>query len=150
MVELVTNSNHYATRLSHLIGPLANVIGRTCKNNEFSELYEIAALATVLQYEIYSIYPYIDYRAEMKIMNSSYKPVLTSIPVRGRVFIFWSNTMDELSVKDRPQGNGVWSPNHFVPLVQSQQRITASSNNEITSVSEVEIRFIVAVHLLFA
>ena len=140
VIELVTNSIYYAAKYSNLIGPLENAICRACNNNEFSELYEIAALASVVQCEIHSIYPYIDYRAEMKIMNSPYKPVLASMPVRGRVFIFWTNTVDELSAKACPRSGGVWSPNHFVPLVQPQQRFQTSPAQEISSILEVGIQ----------
>ena len=92
-----------------------------------------------MQWEIHSIYPYIDYRAEMKIMNSPYKPVLTSMPVRGRLFIFWTNTKDELSAKAHPHSGGVWSPNHFVPLIQPQQRFQTSPVKEISSTLEVDV-----------
>ena len=140
VVELVTNRVYYATKYSNLIVPLENAICRACNNDEFSELYEIAALASVVQCEIHSIYPYIDYRAEMKIINSPYKPVLASMPVRGRVFIFWTNTMDELSAKACPRSGGVWSPNHFAPLVQPQQRFQTSPTQEISSILEVDIQ----------
>ena len=139
-IELVKNRVYYATKYSNLIGPVENAIRRACNNEQFSELYEIAALASVMQCEIHSIYPYIDYRAEMKIMNSPYKPVLASIPVRGRLFIFWTNTMDELSAKARPRSGGVWSPNHFVSLVQPQQRFQTPTTQEFSSILEVDIQ----------
>ena len=140
VVELVTNRVYYATKYSNLIGLLENAISRACNNDQFSELYEIAALASIMQCEIQSIYPYIDYRAEMKIMNSPYKPALASMPVRGRMFIFWTNTMDEWSAKARPRSGGVWSPNHFVPLVQPQQRFQTLPTQEISSILEVDIQ----------
>jgi hypothetical protein len=140
VVELVTNSVYYNNKYSNLIGPLENAISRACNNNQFAELYEIAALASVVHCEIHSIYPYIDYRAEMKIMNSPYKPLVTSIPIRGRLFIFWTNTMDEASAKARPHSGGVWSPNHFVPLIQPQQRSRTSLTQEISSILEVDIQ----------
>ena len=140
VVELVKNSVYYAARYSTVIGPLDSAIRRACNKDQFSELYEIAALASVMQCEIHSVYPYIDYRAEMKIMNSAYKPVLASIPVRGRLFIFWTNTMDESSVKARPHSGGVWSPNHFVPLVQPTQGFQTSPIPGISSILEVGIQ----------
>ena len=140
MVELVKNSVYYAAKYSTVIGPLENRIRRACNNDQFSELYEIAALASVMQCEIQSVYPYIDYRAEMKIRNSAYKPVLASVPVRGRLFIFWTNTMDESSVKARPHSGGVWSPNHFVPLVQPRKGFRISPIQEISSILEVRIQ----------
>ena len=140
VVELVKNSVYYTTKYSNIIGFLENAICRACNNNQFSELYEIAALASVMQCEIHSVYPHIDYRAEMKIMNSAYKPVLASAPVRGRLFIFWTNTMNESSVKARPHSGGVWSPNHFVPLVQPPQGFQTTPIQEISSISEVGIQ----------
>ena len=140
VVELVKNGVYYAAKYSTVIGPLDSAIRRACNNDQFSELYEIAALASVMQCEIHSVYPYIDYRAEMKIMNSAYKPVLVSAPVRGRLFIFWTNTMDESAVKARAHSGGVWSPNHFVPLVQPTQGFQISTIQEISSILEVGIQ----------
>ena len=62
------------------------------------------------------------------------------MPVRGRVFIFWTNTMDESSVKARAHSGGVWSPNHFVPLVQPTQGFQISTIQEISSILEVGIQ----------
>ena len=149
VVELVKNRVYYATKYSNLIGPLENAIGRVCKNNEFSELYEIAALASVVQCEIHSVYPYIDYRAEMKIMNTTFKPLVTSIPTRGRLFVLWTNTMDESSARARPDSGGVWSPNHFVALVQPQQRSQTSPIQDISSILEVGIQctYVISLYL---
>ena len=48
--------------------------------------------------------------------------------------------MDELSAKARPRSGGVWSPNHFVPLVQPQQRFQTPTTQEISSILEVDIQ----------
>ena len=52
VVELVKNSVYYTTKYSNIIGSLENAIRRACNNDQFSELYEIAALASVMQCEI--------------------------------------------------------------------------------------------------
>ena len=80
VIELVKNHTYYGNLYSNLIGPVSEAIRRTCNNNSFSELYELIALASVLQCEVQSVYPYIDYRAEMKSMNAVYKPMEISTP----------------------------------------------------------------------
>ncbi|CAF0766459.1 unnamed protein product [Adineta steineri] len=129
IVELVKNKAHYINQYSHHVGPFNAAIQRICNNNVFSELYELAALASVLNCEVQSVYPYIDYRPEMKIMNAVYKPVDISTPSNGRVIIFWSSTEDEVSTRARPGNCGIWNPNHFVPLVH-QHRSVLTINNE--------------------
>jgi hypothetical protein len=109
---------------------LNEVLRQTCKNGNYCELYELVALTNVLNCDVQSVYPYIDYRAEMKIMNALYKPLDTSTPVNGRLLIFWTSTQDELSTRNRPGNGGLWSPNHFVPLVQPYSPDQTVSNNQ--------------------
>lgn len=131
---------HYANKYSHHVGYFNEALRRTCNINRYSELYEIVALASVLQCEIQSVYPYIDYRAEMKIMNAVYKPIETSIPSIGRVIIFWSSTEDQVSTKARPGNRGVWNPNHFVPLLQQHQGYRTANNERASIIQEVEYK----------
>lgn len=128
-IELVKNRTYYIDRCSHLVGPFDEALRRACNNYSFAELYEVIALANVLQCEVQSVYPYIDYRAEMKIMNAVYKPVEISGPSNGRVIIFWSSTEDEVSTRTRLGNSGTWNPNHFVPLLQ-QHRSCRTTNEE--------------------
>ena len=132
IIELVKNKVHYSNQYSKYVGSLDEALQQTCNNNTFCELYELVALASVLQCEVQSVYPYIDYRAEMKIMNAVYKPIEISVPSNGRVIIFWSSTEDELSTRLRPGNRGGWNPNHFVPLLQ-QNRSGRTANNELSS-----------------
>jgi hypothetical protein len=67
----------------------------------------------------------------MKIMNTIHKPTLVSILNIKRMVIFWTNSEDELVVRARPDCGGIWSPNHFVPLV-SPNRL-----NKVNTISEV-------------
>ncbi len=66
----------------------------------------------------------------MKNTNAVYKPVEPSNLDNGRVFIFWSNCEDEITVKTRPGSTGLWSPNHFVPLVERIVVIEQQAPNE--------------------
>lgn len=139
---MVKNRTYYITQYSRFVGPLNEVLRRTCINNSFCELYELVALANVLQCEIQSVYPYIDYRAEMKIMNAIYKPILPFISNKKRAVIFWTNNQDELTVKARPGCGGIWSPNHFVPLVQENRNntiITVEKEIVTSNVSNVKL-----------
>lgn len=118
VVELVKNINYYDNLCGKIVGPCNEAIRRACNNYNFAELYEIVALASVLNCEVQSVYPYIDYRAEMKSMNAVYRPVGTRATSNMRLIIFWTSSQDEFSTRNRPSSGGVWSPNHFVPLIQ--------------------------------
>lgn len=139
VVELVKNKNYYVDQCSRLVGPFETALQRVCNNNRFCELYEIIALANILQCGIQSVYPYIDYRAEMKIMNATYKPVTTSVSNVKRIVIFWTNTNDEIAVRARPNCGGIWSPNHFVPLVLANRSQRANTVREGNLSPEVYI-----------
>lgn len=103
------------------VGSFDRAIQRACTDKCFSELYEIVALANVLQCNVQSVYPYIDYRAEMKIMNSTFKPTRTSVSNARQIIIFWTNANHEADVRNRPGCRGIWSPNHFVPLISGNR-----------------------------
>ncbi|CAF4580117.1 unnamed protein product, partial [Rotaria sp. Silwood2] len=99
---------------SQLIGPLDIAIKTICKNYTYSELYEIAALCNVLRCNIRSIYPKIDFREDMEILNNIFRPTSPTI-ADCSINIFWSHVLNEIDV--RAQNNMTWSPNHFVPLM---------------------------------
>ncbi|CAF1548564.1 unnamed protein product [Adineta steineri] len=143
IIELVKNRTYYDNQFSHLVGPFNEAIRRTCNNYSFSELYEVVALDNALRCEVQSVYPYIDYRVEMKIMNAVYTPLDTSVSNNGRLIIFWTNSEDEVTTKCRPGSGGVWSPNHFVPLIRpcetpESPRKTTIKNNKVASIRSPE------------
>ncbi len=139
IIELVKNKIHYVDQCSNHVGFFNEALRSTCNDNRFCELYEIVALASVVQCEVQSVYPYIDYRAEMKIMNAVYKPVEASVPSNRRVIIFWSSTEDEVSTRTRPGNSGIWNPNHFVPLLQ-QHGSSRTANKERVSIPNVKYK----------
>jgi hypothetical protein len=142
IIELGKNKTHYISQSSNHVGFFNEALRRICGSNKFSELYELLALASVLQCEVQSVYPYIDYRAEMKIMNAVYKPVHTSVPSNRRVIIFWSSIKDEVSTRARPGNFGTWNPNHFVPLVHQHRSVLAPSNERVSVIPEVRYKTI--------
>ncbi len=138
LIEIVKNKTYYEGKCSNIIGPINDALRRICNNYSFCELYEIIALANVLQCEVQSVYPYIDYRAEMKCMNAVYKPTGASNSNNGRVIIFWTSCEDELSTKTRPDNNCVWSPNHFVPLIEATRGSRTASTEQANATPEVK------------
>lgn len=114
LIELLKNEFYYTSRFSHLVGPLNEVIKNIVRKNSFSELYEVAAMSSVLKCNIRSIYPNIDYRPDLNIMNSTFEHAQTSTS-SNTICIFWTHTASESYVRRINAGN--WSPNHFVPLL---------------------------------
>lgn len=137
IIELVKNKFYYENACSKFIGPFNEALRRASNNYSFCELYEIVALGNVLKCDVQSVYPYIDYRAEMKIMNTIYKPIDQSVTNRGKLIIFWSNCEDETTVRYHPENNGFWKPNHFVPLLQPSRRNQEINIEQINWTPEV-------------
>jgi hypothetical protein len=110
----VKNENYYAREYSQFVGPVQNALQSACKNYNYSELCEIGALCTLLQCNIRSVYPNIDFRDDMMIVNRIFTPV-PPIKANFQITILWSHMESEVNV--RAINNGTWSPNHFVPLL---------------------------------
>ena len=114
VMELVKNENFYAREYSQFVGSMQNALQSACKNYNYSELCEIGALCTLLQCNIRSVYPNIDFRDDMMIANKIFTPV-PPINANCQITILWSHTKKEIEA--RAENNGAWSPNHFVPLL---------------------------------
>ncbi|CAF3678050.1 unnamed protein product [Rotaria sp. Silwood1] len=124
IIELVINESYYETMYSQYVGPIDIAIKAFCKNYTFSELYEIAALCNVLQCNIRSVYPKIDFQQYMAIWDNVFTPV-SPIIANCNIVIMWSYALNEKDAREA--NNGTWSPNHFVPLIS--QAIHNDSNN---------------------
>ncbi|CAF4426003.1 unnamed protein product, partial [Rotaria sp. Silwood2] len=133
VIELVANGAYYTRMYSQFIGPLDIAIKAVCKNYTYSELYEIAALCNVLRCNIRSIYPRIDFREDMEILNNIFRPT-SPIIANCSITIFWSHVLNEIDV--RTQNNMGWNPNHFVPLM-SPPAFDDSDNISHQSVSKI-------------
>jgi hypothetical protein len=138
VIELVKNENFYAREYSQFVGPVQNALHTACKNYNYSELYEIVALSTLLQCDIRSVYLNIDFRDDMMIVNRIFTPV-PPINASCQIIILWSHTKNESNA--RALNNGAWSPNHFVPLLsrvehlQDSDRRNQSASTAIVSFS---------------
>jgi hypothetical protein len=138
IIELVTNENYYQTMYSQYIGPIDIAIKAICKNYTFSELYEIAALCNVLQCNIRSIYPKIDFQQYMAIWDNVFTPI-PPIIANCDIAIMWSHVFNEKDARET--NNGTWSPNHFVPLISQSICNNSNSGTQSTSLA-VSYRFL--------
>ena len=114
VMELVKNENFYAREYSQFVEPVQNALQAACINDNYSKLYEIVALSTLLQCNIRSVYPNIDFRDDMMIAIRIFTPV-PSINANCQITILWSHAKKENNA--RAENNGAWSPNHFFPLL---------------------------------
>lgn len=113
-MELLKHETFYHNRFGHFIGPLNQSIKNVARDFSFSELYEIVALSNVLKCNICSIYPKIDYRIDLHIMNNIFEHAQNTTSSKT-IYIMWTHTQSEIFVRQSNGGN--WSPNHFVPLL---------------------------------
>ena len=116
IMELVKNESYYVSTYSRFVGPLDIAVKATCKDKTYSELYEIVALCTLLKCNIRSIYPIIDFREDLAVMNHVFTPAPPTV-ASCEIKILWSHTMNETDF--RALHNTRWNPNHFVPLMSS-------------------------------
>ncbi|CAF4236847.1 unnamed protein product [Rotaria magnacalcarata] len=114
LIELVKNEIFYYDRFAHIVGPVNEAIKNIARNFSFSELYEIAALINVLKCNIQSVYPTIDYRSDLNIMNNTFEHAQCSIASKT-ICLFWTHTESKIEARRSNAGNS--SPNHFVPLL---------------------------------
>ncbi|CAF5160737.1 unnamed protein product, partial [Rotaria magnacalcarata] len=61
-----------------------------------------------------SVYPTIDYRSDLNIMNNTFEHAQYSIASKT-ICLFWTHS--ESGIEARRNNAGNWSPNHFVPLL---------------------------------
>ena len=138
LIELVKNEIFYSNRFEYIVGPLNEAIKNISRNFSFSELYEIVGLSNVLKCNIRSIYPRIQYRTDLDIMNSTFEHAQGSFS-SSTICIFWTHTQSEIYARNNNAGN--WTPNHFVPLLlpsgksQSQNILAQSKISRSDSVS---------------
>lgn len=99
---------------SQFVGNIDEAIKAICKNDTYSELFEIVALCNVLRCNIRSVYPRIDFYGPMAILDNVFTPVAPNT-ANCNISILWSSCLNEAD--NRMVHNGTWSPNHFVPLL---------------------------------
>ena len=109
------------------------IIQAACKKGMYSEIHEVAALCNVLQCNIRSVYPRIDFEYHKALWDSVFAPIP---PVIGNcnIVILWSNTLNERDIRETYGSS--WAPNHFVPLLSPP--ILNEGNSE--SISLVVVR----------
>ena len=108
-------------------GTIDEAIKSICKNYTYSELFEIVALCNVLRCNIRSVYPRIDFHDSMAILNDVFTPIAPNVG-NCNISILWSSCLNEQD--NRMHNNGMWNPNHFVPL------LSPSALNEFDNTSQ--------------
>jgi hypothetical protein len=131
LLELVQNEIFYHNRFAHIVGPINEAIKNIARNYSYSELYEIAGLSNILKCNIRSIYPRIDYRQDLNIMNSTFEYARSNLTT-NIISIFWTHTKSETYVRNNNSGN--WTPNHFVPLVLSSSQSKVENSLSLPTV----------------
>lgn len=124
---------------SQYVGPIDIAIKAVCKNYTFSELYEIAALCSILRCNIRSIYPKLSFQQYMTILDNVFAPA-PPIIANCEIAILWSHVLNEKEARDT--NNGVWSPNHFVPLMSSSIRSGSNNSSQLISPAIVSYSFL--------
>ena len=80
----------------------------------------IIALSKLLNISVRFVYPVVSgtRSAPFKSLNYLFKPPFSD-PEKGVLTITWTNTVppQKNSITSRPRPGSLWSPNHFVPLV---------------------------------
>jgi hypothetical protein len=139
IIELVTNESYYESTFSRFIGLVEDSIRSICKNETFSELYEISALCSVLRCNIRSVYPKIHFREEMAIMNNVFTPISPIVANCG-ITVLWCCAQSEMDAL--VDYNNLSSPNHFVPLMLSAVHDESDHRNVSISIAVVTNIFI--------
>ncbi|CAF1667127.1 unnamed protein product, partial [Adineta ricciae] len=114
VIELITNENYYDALCAQYAGNTDIIIQAACQKGMYSEIHEVAALCNVLQCNIRSVYPRIDFEYYKAIWDSVFAPIP---PVIGNctIVILWSSTLYKKDVRETY--GGTWRPSHFVPLL---------------------------------
>lgn len=112
---------------SQYAGNIDEAIKAICKNYTYSELFEIIALCNVLRCNIRSVYPRIDFRDSLAILDNIFTPITPNVAVCN-ISILWSSCSNEQ--ENRMHNNGTWSPNHFVPLLSPSALIELDDTSQ--------------------
>jgi len=75
-------------------------------NGYYASMWDVHALAAVLQINLYSIYPMYGYN----VRDELHRLVPSNPPAESTAYIMWTDSHQEADPRK-------WSPNHFVPLV---------------------------------
>lgn len=120
LVELVLNYKFYNEKYLLRLGELSGSLKDVSIMNRFSDGYEVAALSSILNWEIKLYCPELGYAGvlhKMDVFSPRFQNV-TNGPV-SIIRLLWSHVLP-ISKATTINGNGIllWTPNHFVPLLQ--------------------------------
>ena len=119
VLEMVANKCFYEQLPGHekgyydtIAGTLDDNILRAAKNYSWSSVYDIHALASILNCTITAIYPPINGLLDINVrsLNRRYLPRQQQ-QKQQEITIMWTSTSSPQATKE------LWQPNHFVPIL---------------------------------
>ena len=121
-LEMVLNegtvSSHKSRASLLLLSPDYNVAARNCARiGQFSSVWTMIALCNVIKVPIKSLYPCLNGSKDLPFMklNQTFQPTgIKSGDNKEPIRVMWTHTQ-------MPRKGKTWTPNHFVPVVNSSQ-----------------------------
>ncbi|CAF1127172.1 unnamed protein product, partial [Didymodactylos carnosus] len=132
IIELACNEEHYTTMLYSMKLDLVDDetvqehVLRIMNNHEYTGVHTLAAISSIFGRRIESIYPNInDNDGYFELLNRINEPrqtdsILSDEPLR----VLWSGP--------KPDGERIWRPNHFVPVLRTRSSFSSISMESIT------------------
>ena len=113
---------HKQTKIN-LMSPDYNEAMNNCAvNGTFSSAWTISAASTVLKTRIMSVYPPVNGLLDktVPILHRTFVPTEEDSS-RAPIVIMWSSVLVPF--------RGIWTPNHFVPLLATTKPVTVDLSN---------------------
>lgn len=109
---------HKQTRINLVSPDYTEAMYACAVNGRFSSAWTIIAASTVLKTRIVSIYPPVNGLLDktISILHTTFAPTKDA-SAAARIVIMWSSV-------SRPSSRGMWTPNHFVPLLAIKNSAT--------------------------
>ena len=118
-IELLTHRQHYTEiHRAKMLHAVSCTYEEACRDavtiSAYSSSWAIQALCSVIGRKIVSIYPTVNSATDTvaRVLNTDFLP--REQRSRKAIFIAWSSSM-------LPQPGRTWTPNHFVPLLDSPE-----------------------------
>jgi len=141
-VDMVARRRDY---VNHRLGPrfrrmstFDESVADCTRSSEPSSIWTMAALSTVLQRPIISVYPWVNGQSDVyaDVANVMLTPISERTGL-SPLMIMWT--------RNAPNVGNVWLANHFVPLFRNSDRSASTSGEEkdrVADVSDIQTRSI--------
>ena len=137
---MISNRNRYVKHRSYeqlsLMSPDFDTDCLHCpERGEWGSVWNLIALSNPLNVKVHSVYPSIDGTNSLyyKTLNTTFKPNMVD-PEKHSVTILWTNTTNPETRNVFKKRRLEWSPNHFVPLIESKHTIPILASRMVNPV----------------